>query len=255
MEKASDLHGGRIVKRGTPTHPKTYELASILGVRHVTVLGHLELLFHFTSQYAPEGNIGRYSDKRIAAALEWPGKPEKLIEALVATGWLDTCADARIVVHDWSDHADRTTLQRLARHGKTPIKPTQQDSGNLCTQGDPDLYTPPSLSLSLSHKPEPSRARVAFNATPGWERFAREYRGEVVPDRDARAWVALIESEADQALLFDNLPLWNNSRKGREGFLPTAENFLVKGYWKTKPPPEPNPKTDRERLFEEMENA
>lgn len=109
------------MKRGTPDHPKVYELALALKVRRVTAIGHLELLFHFTSQYAPQGNIGKFSDKRIAAALDWHKRPEIIIDALVSTGWVDPHSDLRLCVHDWNIHCDRTTLQRLARVGLVPI--------------------------------------------------------------------------------------------------------------------------------------
>lgn len=151
------------MKRGTPAHPKTHGLASLLGIRHVAALGHLELLFHFTSQYAPQGNIGRYSNKRIAAAMEWSGSPEKLIESLLAAGWVDRDSLARLVVHDWSDHADRSTLQRLSRMRKCPIKPDQQDSGKVCTQSELNNFTfgtlprpvPTECSLNAHTQPKP----------------------------------------------------------------------------------------------------
>ena len=60
------------MKRGTPDHPKVYDLAERLKVKRPTALGYLELLWHFTAVYAPEGDIGRYSDKRIEGAMDWP---------------------------------------------------------------------------------------------------------------------------------------------------------------------------------------
>ena len=122
------------MKRGGPTHPKTYNLAERLGVRRVHAIGILELLFHFASQYAPEGDVGRYSDKRIAAALDWGGAPGKLVAALVESGWLDPHPTARLAVHDWAEHADRTTLQRLARGGKKPVCPATEDPDLGCTK-------------------------------------------------------------------------------------------------------------------------
>ena len=111
------------MKRGGPTHPKTFALAEELRFhRRYEAVGLLELLFHFTAQYAPQGDIGRFSDKRIAAALDWTGYPSRLVEALVKTGWLDRHETARLVVHDWADHADRATLQRLKRDGLNVIQ-------------------------------------------------------------------------------------------------------------------------------------
>jgi hypothetical protein len=124
------------MKRGGPNHPKTYALAEALGIRRVQAIGMLELLFHFVAQYAPEGDVGRYSDKRIAAALDWCGSVSKLIDALVATRWLDRHPVVRLVLHDWDTHADRATLQKLSRSGKKPIQSLQADATNVCAQSE-----------------------------------------------------------------------------------------------------------------------
>src|SRR5262249_24019518 len=134
---------GGCMKRGTPDHPKVYALAEALNVRRPAALGHLEMLFHFAAQYAPHGDVGRFPDKRIAAALDCPGRPEKLIDALVRTGWLDHDSGARLVVHDWHEHADRTTLQRLSRKGKSPIQADQEVTGKVCTQSETKIRTLP----------------------------------------------------------------------------------------------------------------
>jgi hypothetical protein len=115
------------MKRGTPDHPKVLELSELLGVRRPTAIGHLELLFHFTAQYAPEGNIGKYSNRRIAAALDWGGKTDasvdKCIDAFVDSGWIDRCEINRLVTHDWAAHMDKATRQRLRNSGRDPVAP------------------------------------------------------------------------------------------------------------------------------------
>ena len=58
------------MKRNTSNHPKVYELAEALKVKRPAALGYLQLLWDFTAEYAPEGDIGRYSDSRIEAALD-----------------------------------------------------------------------------------------------------------------------------------------------------------------------------------------
>jgi len=122
------------LKRGGPNHPKTYALAESLGIRRAHAVGILEMLFHFTAQYAPEGDIGRYSDKRIAAALDWHASPTKLIDALAATGWIDTHHGVGWVVHGWSEHADRSVVQRLTRAGKKPIQSNHEDTAKVKPQ-------------------------------------------------------------------------------------------------------------------------
>jgi hypothetical protein len=111
------------VKRGTPSHPKTLDLAERLKVTQAHAVGILEMLWHFTAQYCPEGDIGRFSDKRIAVGAGWHRSPSTLVEALVASRWVDEIPAARLRIHDWLEHADRTTLQRLERNGLLPTDP------------------------------------------------------------------------------------------------------------------------------------
>jgi len=131
------------MKRGAPNHPKMYALAEALGIRRPLAVGYVELLIHGTAQYAPQGDIGKFSDKRIAAMVDYPGKPEKLIAGLLQTGWIDRDSSARLVLHDWHQHADRTTLQWLSRQSKTAIVPDHKDTAELCTQGELQERTPP----------------------------------------------------------------------------------------------------------------
>jgi hypothetical protein len=97
-----------MMKRGTPDHPKTKALAARLDLRRWQVVGLLEALWHFTAQYAKRGNIGKWTNKEIACALEWEGDADGLISALLETGWLEVCTVNRLLVHDWQDHADQT---------------------------------------------------------------------------------------------------------------------------------------------------
>lgn len=123
------------MKRGCPEHPKTLDLAARLNRPRRDTVGLLELLFHFTAQYAPEGNIGRYSNKRIAAALDWTADPDRLLSALIASGWVDQDPVHRLITHDWKDHCDRTTLQRLSRRGKLPLEsPNQATHESILTE-------------------------------------------------------------------------------------------------------------------------
>jgi hypothetical protein len=104
-------------------------LARKLGIPKHSAVGILEMLWHFTAEYAKDGNIGRYSDEEIAAAVEWQGDAKSLISALVETKWLDEESSlfsgaqpgahhAHICVHDWAHHCDDGVHTFLARAGK-----------------------------------------------------------------------------------------------------------------------------------------
>lgn len=137
------------MKRGTPNHPKTHRLAEELGVSWATTVGHLELLFHFAGHYTPNGDIGRYGEKRLAGAMGWKGKPSKLIEALVTAGWVDrhsvattdqlgSNSVATLQLHDWSEHADRAVKKRIAKTRKMISLRIQEDTSNECDLDESD---------------------------------------------------------------------------------------------------------------------
>ncbi len=108
------------MKRGTIDHPKMRRLGRELGLPLYAAVGLLECLWHFTAERAPRGDIGRWDDEDIAEACGWPmEEAARLIAALVRTGWLDEHAEHRLVVHDWSEHADDAIHVRLSRNGES----------------------------------------------------------------------------------------------------------------------------------------
>jgi len=106
------------MKRGTIEHPKTAELAAALGVPLLMAVGVLESLWHWTTKYAPRGDVGRYSNAAIAMGIHWHECPDRLIDALAETRWIDRSDAFRLIVHDWSDHADKYTQEALSDAGK-----------------------------------------------------------------------------------------------------------------------------------------
>lgn len=110
------------MKRGTTEHPKLLDLCSSLGLHKYEAVGILETLWHFTAKFAPQGDIGKYSDAAIAKAVGWERPtgtkgvtPEcRLSDALVTAGWLDRDSVHRLIVHDWDEHSDQTLRRFLA---------------------------------------------------------------------------------------------------------------------------------------------
>jgi hypothetical protein len=151
------------MKRGTPNHPKTLDLAVALGLKRWGAVGLLESLWHFTVAYAPSGDIGRHSDPAIARAIDWEGDPAALIRALVAGGWLDRCRCHRIRVHDWPRHADQTCKRALANAGETFLS-CYSDASSLLAESvevdSPPLPLAVAVALPLA-KPEPLAGPVA----------------------------------------------------------------------------------------------
>lgn len=103
------------MKRGTVEHPKTKALARALKIPQYSAVGILESLWHWTAQFAPAGDVGRYENSDIADGVHWDGDAEKLVAALVSCRWLDEHDEHRLVIHDWSTHADDAVNLVLAR--------------------------------------------------------------------------------------------------------------------------------------------
>lgn len=107
------------MKRGTIQHPKMHHLAELLnpdGEPDIArAVGTLTALWEFTSQYAPQGDVGKFTDRHIERACYWRGTPGTLVALLVASGWLDNEAAHRLVVHDWADHCEGIVHSLLAR--------------------------------------------------------------------------------------------------------------------------------------------
>ncbi len=83
--------------------------------QRAVAIGTLELLWHFTAEFAPQGDIGKYSDARIESGVDWSGRRGILVPGLITSGWCDTSDLYRVVVHDWHDHADDATRKKLQR--------------------------------------------------------------------------------------------------------------------------------------------
>jgi hypothetical protein len=163
------------MKRGTPRHPKMIRLIQDLGLKpkdRATAVGHLELLWHFTAEFAPRGDIGRYADDQIEGACEWYGKRGKLVQALTTSGWVDQDSEHRLIVHDWADHADGTVKKKLERAdqwflvvtGKVELQKKPQpliveDNGCLARGKD-------KASLVSSRKEEESLTRAGLVLEP-----------------------------------------------------------------------------------------
>lgn len=119
------------MKRGTPEHPKTMELAEAVqgyladaGARlsfdmcQTLACGLLERLHHFTARYAPAGDIGKHSNLRIANAIGWTLDAPWIIATLAEKKLIDTELNGvRLYVHDWHDHSDDAADKWLYEKG------------------------------------------------------------------------------------------------------------------------------------------
>ncbi len=166
------------MKRNTPRHPKMLRLADELGIPLPYAVGIMEMLWQFTADFAPAGDIGKFDDTRIAAAVGWPKKPAVLIAALIECRWvdvdhldetltgLDETLTRKLVVHDWSEHADRGVCQKLKNAGQSFYKVSGKTGAPVGTKSVPTAVIDKDRvngSISNTEIKTVSRAR---NGTP-----------------------------------------------------------------------------------------
>jgi hypothetical protein len=92
------------------THRKTYELADLLDLPEVYVVGHLASLWSWSLDNAPDGVIAA-SPRTISKAAQWPGDPQTFVNALASVGFLE-CNGDETVIHDWEDYAGKLIEHR-----------------------------------------------------------------------------------------------------------------------------------------------
>jgi hypothetical protein len=106
------------MKREAFNHSKVLRLARQLGVPVWGARGICSSVWILTEVEAPRGDIGKLANEDIALRIGWDQDPEKLINALIVAKLLDEDEIARVIVHDWSEHAPDYLHARLARAGE-----------------------------------------------------------------------------------------------------------------------------------------
>ena len=138
------------MKLGTDRNPKFIRLMELLNTSRPMTVGILELLWHATGEFAPQGDIGRFDNRGLAKLVGWKGKPDELVLALVEAGWLDVCAERRLIVHHWEDHSPDFVRKRLERADLPflrPITPTADNGGQRQTTADNGGQRLPTMPL------------------------------------------------------------------------------------------------------------
>lgn len=173
------------MKRGTPDHPKVKALALKLNLRRYHVVGILESLWHFAANYAKRGDIGKWTDGEIAAALDWDGDAGELIAALTECRLLDRCKKHRLVIHDWAEHADQTVHRSQDVHvnGFAELESITDDE--MLADASSQLGNASQPKPCQSHKPKPSgrkRAAAGVNGGTVWGEWVEANRSAVRKD-------------------------------------------------------------------------
>lgn len=104
---------------GTTQKLKFQKLKHRLRLKFYEVVGLLEAVWLTTYANAPDGDIGRLTNEEIAAALEWSGNADELVQALIDARWLDEAPmPYRLLIHEWATYCSASHKGNYAKYGK-----------------------------------------------------------------------------------------------------------------------------------------
>lgn len=104
-------------------HPKTLKLSLLLKIPKAQVIGMLLLLWWWSVDYAPDGNLSKFDIDIISGVLDYKSKdPRKAIDALITAGFLNE----DMTIHDWSDYTGRLILSRQDNKEREKLRKQRQ---------------------------------------------------------------------------------------------------------------------------------
>ncbi len=133
-------------------HRKLLSAADMLDITPPYMMGLLVSFWLWSLDNAPNGKLNGISLKIIARAAQWKGDPNRFIEALKSTGWLDETAQG-IEIHDWHEYAGKLIDKRIderARSRKRRLLPTISD--NQPTNDQRSTVGRPTVDQQTSNK-------------------------------------------------------------------------------------------------------
>jgi hypothetical protein len=206
---------------GLQHHPKRYAFEGIAETKYG--LQYIVGLFCFTCNYAPDGDLTKFTAIQIARACEWEGDAELFMQALCKAGFLDK-DDETCIVHDWSEIHQRFIKENEKR------KPSKKSINPRVTQG---------LPLVEEKRIEEKRITKLLAASAADEDFNNFW--SLYPNRKAKqdalkAWhqVKPDPDKVRQALIWQRKQEQWTKDKG--AFIPLPASWLRGKRWEDEPP-------------------
>lgn len=91
-----------------PAHRKIKKLKRLLKIKTPQAVGHVVMLWLWSIDNAPDGDLSQVDAEDIAEACEWPKDAEDFIAALKEVALIDE----DMQLHDWGDYTGRLVEQR-----------------------------------------------------------------------------------------------------------------------------------------------
>ena len=226
-------------------HPKTKKLARLLGVSLPAAVGHLHYLWWWALDFAQDGVLDKFDAEDIADAMQWDGDADQLVEALLASSFIDH-TDEGLVIHDWAEYAgkllerrekDRARKRSAAEAAGVPST-FRRSSNGKSTEADGNL----NASSVTNHTNQPEPTNQPDGDPPLQERrfteFWQAYPKKVGKASCLKAWLKLKPT----AELFDHIMEALTKQKAsnqwqRESgrYIPNPLTWLNQGRWDDEP--------------------
>lgn len=140
------------VHQTLPTHRKIKKLKRLLKIKTPQAVGHVVMLWLWSIDNAPDGNLSPADIEDIAEAAEWSGNAEKFVSALTDAGFVDD----DMHLHDWGEYAGRLMDQREERRKKERDRKAQYRAKKRAEKEDKPDEDMPDLQDSPEHVPRDS---------------------------------------------------------------------------------------------------
>lgn len=231
------------MKIGTTEKLKFKNLQRRLRLPVWQAVGLLETLWKTAYRNAPAGDIGRLTNDEIAAAIEWGGDADELVDALVATRWLDADQQHRLLVHDWEQECESWLRANFERHKRQFAKPTHSQADNIaqqptCNNETQDRKQPQNEPQQPPSKPSLSFPSIPYPTTP-------LDSGDVEPEELPAEWQVVVEELFSEGVNFAEAAC--KSARGR-GCTPSDVLFVME-QWR-----ERRPHVDHGTLYNRIKN-
>jgi hypothetical protein len=150
------------MKTGTDGSLKYMAIKMRLGKPNYVVTGVLESLWQMACRSAPDGDIGKHTNKLIAAGMEWDGDADELINALTETGWIDKVDDERrLVIHDWDEHCPEYIKKRKRSKESYSLRKSAQKNTDLRRNMTDGENFPSECAIAKPSQAKPSQEENA----------------------------------------------------------------------------------------------
>ncbi len=170
------------VHASLPRHRKTYRLSRILSQKRTTIVG--MLVFMWT--WALDDGTGFIDADpcQLADLMLWDGDPQLLVNAMIASGWLDVTQDGKWFIHDWDKFTgnlqDKKTLRKQQNRDAQAARREKLKIMSTASTPEPVGTITPNVSMTsaIRHANVSTQTKRNESEAKGKENILKEKFGE-----------------------------------------------------------------------------